>query len=413
MVTPRFEAKKIWDLESIVAADGALPEGPPPGGEIHPDLIRYKGHWYCGLKERPHPPEGAKSEFRPVHPGGSRIIRSADGETWESVKFIRWERCGVTDLKFSVTGEGALMVSTMVKYYSQDRFAPLAARQPGEPEAGPLFRTAVSWLTTDGVDWGTVHGCPTGINTTRYSVTWHEGIGYSVGSGQKDIGGTLYRTHDGKAWQAITHDVFGGWQAPKLSEADMAPDDQRLKRVVFEGKQRQVGNDPNDVTQARLLGGFVSRAPTETVLAFQPDGAAVAVSRAHPVFAILGVAEPPRYDKWTWRETRVDWNRDGNLRPAGEMLGVQMGGPVLRRLSDGRLIAASRADASTETEGIGRLTLFEVDVENAVLKRQASFDGYSHYPGVLEHDGKLWISCGKQQRADLFGVYLLKVGLPG
>ena len=398
-----LESREIWDLDSIANADGALPEGPPPGGEIHPDLIRYKGYWYCGLKEGPH---GVRD-----YPSRARVIRSADGEKWESVRRVEWAGGHVSDLKFSVTGDGLLMMNTIVSdmaFGAQDE----PPARPDRPETGRIRRMSVTWLTEDGVRWGGVHACPTGFSTVRYVVAWHRGMCYSVGYGLKDERGTLYRTADGRTWHTLATNIYDSWHCPEVRVEDMPPDDQRLRHAVQQGNVRRVGVDANDITQAADRGGFAPKPPSEAALEFLPDGTAVAVARAHPVFAILGTAKPPYYEEWTWRAMQVDWNRDGNLRPAGELLGVQMGGPMLRWLSDGRLIAASRADASTETKGIGRLTLYLVDVQNAVLERLASFDGYSHYPGVVEHEGKLWISCGKQQRADLFGAYLLQTELP-
>lgn len=393
---PPSNTKKIWGFENIIETDGVLPE-PPPGGEIHPDLIRYKGYWYCGLKER----------GLPSRAGGSRIIRSRDGDQWESVKFIEWRGGGLTDLKFSITSEGALMLHTMVTNWKyRDYNVPL---RPDRPETGPVKRMSVTWLTTDGVDWGTLHGCPSGLHTTRYDVTWHDGMGYSIGYGQKDEPGTLYRTHDGKSWHVLATNLFDSWSPPKIRLSDLSEDDQRLQRDPGRG------TDPNDETQAGAAENWLApKQPNEAALAFDPDdGTAIALVRTHPVFAILGTAKAPFYEEWTWRQTQVDRNGDDRLCPSGEKLGVQMGGPMMTRLSDGRLIAAGRADASTKREGRGRLTLFIVDVENAVLRRFGDFDGWSHYPGVVEYEGRLWISCGRQQRPDQFGVYLLKAPLPG
>ena len=64
---------------------------------------------------------------------------------------------------------------------------------------------------------------------------------------------------------------------------------------------------------------------------------------------------------------------------------------------------------STETENLARNELYWVDPDRSVLTRFARFDGYMHYPGTVEHDGMLWISCGKRGP---FEVYLLKVKMP-
>ncbi len=84
----------------------------------------------------------------------------------------------------------------------------------------------------------------------------------------------------------------------------------------------------------------------------------------------------------------------------------------MQYLSNGLLLAAGRADASTSGNPKGRLTLFLVNRDRAILQRWGNFDGYSHYPGIVEHENHLWITCGLQQHRDPFAVYLLKVPVP-
>lgn len=359
-------AHKIWDLDRTRAADGGLPAGEDLRGEIHPDLIRYKGYWYCGLKESP---------LRRM-----RLIRSADGEQWESVKVFTWaDGCAVGDCKFSITADGALMITSWAKN---------PRPRPGTTSNSPTWVASITWLSDDGVNWGRAHACPSGFRAVRYSTTWFHGIGYCICAAS----GKLYRTLDGKHWDVHADDIYTTWSAPEASE--------ELMRSV----------DPNDINQRERE---APRRPNEAALAFDDqDGSACAIVRTHPFYAIIGTASAPHYNEWTWKPTRVDWNADGKLLPAREKLGVQLGGPWLQYLSNGVLLAAGRADASTPGHPKGRLTLFRVDRENAVLQRWGDFDGWSHYPGIVEHEGELWITCGKQQKFDPFEVYLLKVPMP-
>ena len=366
-----IKAVKIWDLEATRRADGGMPKDTDLRGEIHPDLVRYKGFWYCGLKESPL--------------GRMRLIRSADGEKWESVRLFTWGETGqVGDCKFSVTPDGALMITTFCK----DRIFEGIAGAEAKPR---LWCASVTWLSHDGVDWGHVNACPTGFSSNwvvRYFTTWFRGRGYSPCTGS----GNLYVTLDGKSWRLQAEDIFSTWDAPRATASMLS------------------SFDPNDIHQKP---GEAPRRPNEAVLAFDPhDGTAHAIARTHPVFAIIGTARPPDYNQWTWQATRVDWEGDGKLLPAYEKLGVQMGGPVLKYLSNGVLLAAGRADASTPGNPKGRLTLFIVDRERAILKRWGDFDGWSHYPGIVEHENELWITCGRQQLADPFEVYLLRVPMP-
>lgn len=314
-----------------------------------------------------------------------RLIRSENGEKWESVRLFTWGETGqVGDCKFSITPDGALMITTFCK---DKMFG------GGMDNNGKLRRwcASVTWLSHDGMDWGHVHACPTGFAerwVVRYCTTWFRGRGYSPCAGS----GNLYTTLDGKSWRLQAEDIFSTWDAPAATE-------EMLRSF-----------DPNDIHQKP---GEAPHRPDETVLAFDPaTGIAYAIARTHPIFAIIGTAQPPEYKQWIWRPTRVDWNADGQLLPAYEKLGVQMGGPLFKYLSNGLLLAAGRADASTPGNPKGRLTLFIVDRDRAILKRWGDFDGWSHYPGIVEHENELWITCGKQQLADPFEVYLLKVPMP-
>lgn len=366
-------ARKIWDVENIIAADGPFPgEQPDLRGEIHPDLIRYKDHWYCGLKETGH-----------SRLGRMRLIRSRDGKTWESVRLFQWADGGqVGDAKFSVTAEGALMITTWAKDPRPTPGSPPGAKSP-------TWTSSVTWLSHNGLDWGTVHACPTGFDkVVRYLTTWHHGAGYCVDATR----GTLFKTLDGKNWASMVDDIFSTWNVPAASE--------ELMRCV----------DPHDIHQAH---GEAPRRPNETALAFRPeDNTAIAIARTHPFYAIIGTAPAPAYSDWTWKPARVDWDGDGRVLPAVEKLGVQMGGPVLKYLGNGLLLAGGRADASTPGNPKGRLTLFLVDPEAGILQRWGDFDGFSHYPGIVEYEGQLWITCGKQQGMDPFEVYLLNVPTP-
>lgn len=365
----KIHATKIWDLESSSQADGGLPTETDLRGEIHPTgLLRYKGWWYCGLKESP---------LRRM-----RLVRSRDGEEWESVRLFTWRDATVFEGKFSVTPDGAFMINTYVRHRDQS-----ASRNA---DASGRWTASVNWLSHDGVNW-CLHACPTGFNErnfVRWSVTWFRGAGYSIARPKGD----LYKTLDGKNWALHQPDIYASWQAPAVS-----------------GELAQA-HDPLDIRQRR---GEAPQQPHEAELAFDPaDGTACAIARTHPVFAILGTAAAPDYGEWQWRAPLVDWDGDGELLPARDKLGVQMGGPALKYLSNGVLLAAGRADASTPGRPRGRLTLFVVDRHRAVLKRWGDFDGWSHYPGIAEHEGELWITCGKQQKADPFAVYLLRVPVP-
>ena len=341
-----YEAKKIWDIERTPETDRHQQErmrkrGPgSPRGEMHTDLIRFRDYWYCSFKEELFP--------------RSRIIRSKDGDTWKTVKLTQWQGAYAAEPKLAVTADGNLMANGNIQW----------GRMHRSDDEDKVQRQHATWLSTDGLNWSGAHCCPSGINTIRYDLTWHNGMGYSFAYCGRDYTGTLYRTRDGKTWRKLA--------------TDLLPPEHRTCHE-------------------------------EVSLAFHPEsGNACALARANPVCALIGTAKAPCYTDWEWKPVKVDPG-DGKLHAAADVLGVQLGGPKIKYLSDGRLLAAGKADASTATDNIGRNDLFWMDPERGVLTRFAALDGYMMYPGIVEHEGMVWVSCGKR---DIYEVYIVKVPLP-
>lgn len=354
-----FQIRKIWDIPHTEFAESEyqrrLRQKPVPAlGEVHPDLIRFKGHFYCCFGE----PRGEDSVFW-ERSGVLRIIRSTDGECWQTVSL------GQVGRRFSITADEQLMVNqyTWVEPESGERFTHARDEMTSLDRTKPV-RQSVTHLSPNGLDW---HGPYThnGYNTYRWDVTWHKGYGYCLAYCGKDFSGTLYRTADGIRWESVAEQCFP-----------------EAHRHGYE----------------------------EATLAFDPaDDSVCAVVRAKPVYAIIGRASAPNYDDWTWQNSKVDLEGDGKLVAAHEPLGPQMGGPKLMRLSDGRLMLAGKADASTPEANLARNEFYWVDPDRAVLTRFARFDGCQQYPGVFEHDQKLWMSCG---RRGPFEVYLVTMKVP-
>jgi hypothetical protein len=112
------QGRKIWDATRI--SDREFTRIEDPG------IIRLKGYWYCSVKESPsHNPH-------PLSRG--RIIRSVDGEQWETVKLLEWD-AGSMAAGLSITAEGMLMASTGLYFVSK------------EPKGATLYRTR------DGKNW--------------------------------------------------------------------------------------------------------------------------------------------------------------------------------------------------------------------------------------------------------------------
>ena len=105
---------------------------------------------------------------------------------------------------------------------------------------------------------------------------------------------------------------------------------------------------------------------------------------------MLGTARPP-YTSWTWSD-----------------LGVPIGGPQMIRLPDGRLVAGVRLyDKKVRT------SLGWVDPEAATFREFLSLPsgGDTSYPGLVWHDGLLWISYYSSHEGKT-SIYLAKVKVP-
>jgi len=367
-----IQGRRIWDITRI-------PDREETRMELT-DLVRFKEHWYCGFRE---------GKIHHDHPSGrARIIRSSDGEQWESVALFEWDGGSVRTPRLCITAEGHLMAATSVYFVSKrprldgrvlgDDGEPLPPEvkartdrpgcyyqldAPGTPESdaeAQVARQSVSWLSSDGENWSTAFADASGVNAHRWSVTWHNGMGYSNSETGNDRGGTLYRTRDGKSWRVLV--------------ANFHPE------------------------------GFNG---SEGSLAFGEDSTAYCLFRGGARHALLGIGKAPYYQEWEWKELSVDPGPEhGGPQPSHEILKAPFGGPKLIRLSDGRFVAAGRILWPWRVDG--RVNLFVLDPQKALLTQFAEFDGTS-YPGVFEHEGMLWVTFTDSRASE---ILLAKVKLP-
>src|SRR5690348_11213950 len=63
------------------------------------DMIRYRGSWFVAFRE---------GEFHASYHGSFRVIRSVDGERWESAAQIISATSDLRDPHFSITPDGQL-----------------------------------------------------------------------------------------------------------------------------------------------------------------------------------------------------------------------------------------------------------------------------------------------------------------
>ncbi len=131
--------------------------------------------------------------------------------------------------------------------------------------------------------------------------------------------------------------------------------------------------------------------PNETSILFDGDVALCLLRRdGTPNTALLGTAEPP-YTAWQWRD-----------------LGVRLGGPHMIRLPDGRLLAAGRL-----YDGATRTSLCWIDRARGGLVEclKLPSGGDTSYPGLVWHDGLLWVSYYSSHEGKT-AIYLAQVRIP-
>ena len=267
--------------------------------------------------------------------GGLRCIRSRDGKSWTSVFFYQSQEksVDVRDSKLVVT-EGQIMILGHESY----RFKPAKSMFK---EFGN--RRSMTWLSSDGEHWSGPNFSKGGENTWIWSGGWHKGIVYGMAHADKDAkdaNGAFYRMRDGKEWELLASDVF-----PKMADG------------------RHKGNEASFFFDA-----------DDNVWMYLRDAAVVKGK-----YCNIGFSKPP-YQKW-------DWSRQTS---------VNLGGPKMIRMSDGRIVVAGRMRGRHGASGYGdsHTALYELDLEDNTFHKIANLpsQGDTGYPGIVEKDGVLWIS---------------------
>ncbi|EAQ78071.1 hypothetical protein [Blastopirellula marina] len=193
------------------------------------DLVRFNDQWFCVFREG----GGHISKV-----GSLRVLKSTDGENWESAALVTSDAADLRDAKISVTPDGKLCLAGAG-----------ALHQPASAK-----HQSYVWYSEDGSKWSDAIevGDP---NFWLWRLTWHDGAAYGVGySTVAPRAARLYKSEDGKTF-------------------------------------KQVGED-------FAIQGYMN----ETGLVFQEDGTARCLIRrdGNPSDALLGTASPP-YTDWTWK----------------------------------------------------------------------------------------------------------------
>ncbi len=298
-----------------------------PGHNAFTDLIRFQDRWYCVFRE---------SEAHVGGDGKIRVLKSSDGDHWESAILLRETDVDLRDPKLSITADGRLMVCMGGSVYRGGK--KLIERQP---------RVA---FTTDGHGW-TLPERVLAKGDWLWRVTWNNGLAYGVS----------YRA------------------GPKN-----APPDEEWPLTLYSS------DDGRHYKKITLLD--VPGRPGETTLRFLDDGQMVALVRreAGDQSGWIGTSRKP-YTQWEWHPT-----------------GERLGGPNFIVLPDGSMWADSRSHLVT---GAPKTVLARLTTTSYQPQLTLESGGDTSYPGMVWHDGLLWISYYSSHEGHSC-IYLAKIRLP-
>ena len=266
------------------------------------------------------------------HVGGTngkvRIISSENGEAWESAALIEEAGIDLRDPKLSIMPDGQLLMTCGGSDY-----------RDGLQE----WHTRVAY-STDGSTWTPprrVRGIPS--NNWFFRVTWHKGVGYVV---------------------------------PNISGADPQTGRARTSDQICRIYQT------TDGTNYEPLGPPLDlpRSACEITLRFQSDDSMAMIVRleeGRPRSGLLCYSKPPYK---ALESTRIAHG---------------LGGPNMLELRDGIWLVGTReyeSDRPPGNQGTATVLL--------AVDRKGNFDrlqefpsgGDTSYPGMLLHDGKVWVS---------------------
>ncbi|CAN5427629.1 sialidase family protein [soil metagenome] len=304
------ETVRIWDRASHCAFT---------------DLVRWQDSFYCTFRESDSHVHGEDGKIR--------VIRSVDGQTWESTALIARPGIDLRDPKVSVTPEGDLMLLMGGSNYEAkelvDRHPFVAFLKPGADAFTDLQPIIVDDRIASDNDW-------------LWRVTWHQGTGYGfIYQGDQTLWGLhLVKTTDGIRYTLVT--------SPGLPDK-----------------------------------------PNEATIRFTPQGEMRAVVRNE------GGDQNGHFGRATAPFTEWDWTP----------INARLGGPDLLRLPDGSWLLGTR----DYRPGGPRVVLGPLSAEGTfVPATKLPSGGDCSYPGMLVHDGDLWVSYYSGHEDGTTSIYLYR-----
>jgi len=148
------------------------------------DLIRFQDQWLCVFRE-------GQDHVSPD--GALRILRSRDGETWESAALIRSQHSDLRDAKICVTPQGELMLSGAEALHDRSQHS----------------HQSLAWFSRDGEHWSEAVkiGDP---DYWLWRTTWHDGTAYAIGYGCREDNQNirLYTSRDGRKFETLVPSMY-------------------------------------------------------------------------------------------------------------------------------------------------------------------------------------------------------------
>jgi hypothetical protein len=226
--TPPFTEPKLLSVKKIW--DGAP-------HNAFTSLTRHRDAWYCAFRE--------SSAHVPGTNGQIRVLKSADGDTWQPVALLAEKGIDLRDPMITTTPDNRLMLLMGGSIYSGN---------DGDTKrtlTGARSRVA---LSDDGVNWS--NPAPVALESLwLWRITWHGNAAYGAAYSMTNPRSlSLWLTENGIAYTKIA--------------------------------------DPNPPCS-----------PSETTIRFLPDETMVMLVRAEPGAknAVIGTSRAP-YKDWTWHD---------------------------------------------------------------------------------------------------------------
>ncbi len=128
------------------------------------DLIRFKGAFYCSFRE-------GKNHVGAENNGKVRILKSTDGNDWQSVVLLELNGLDLRDPKLSITPDNRIMITLAGAIFENGLMKMLIPMTSFSDKKGLNFslpdKVILDPTIKPGLDW-------------IWRVTWHDKIGYGI-----------------------------------------------------------------------------------------------------------------------------------------------------------------------------------------------------------------------------------------